>query len=184
MKDRLSKVEMENTQLREENGMYKGRCTNLARDVEMHYNEMHKLNDNTNHHASQNKILNERVGSLEKDVEEMRLARNSAQEEARRLSQANEVIEKELILYRTKQIKAEGDSHSSNATVARLQSQLNGKQNDVDLMLQAKTEMERALKEARQEILKAEKSRDDVYKQLVSNKENLDIMTNEQMILS
>ena len=51
-------------------------------------------------------------------------------------------------------------------------------------MLQAKTEMERALKEARQEILKAEKSRDDVYKQLVSNKENLDIMTNEQMILS
>ena len=120
MKDRLSKVEMENTQLREENGMYKGRCTNLARDVEMHYNEMHKLNDNTNHHASQNKILNERVGSLEKDVEEMRLARNSAQEEARRLSQANEVIEKELIMYRTKQIKAEGDSHSSNATVARL----------------------------------------------------------------
>ena len=87
-------------------------------------------------------------------------------------------------MYRTKQIKAEGDSHSSNATVARLQSQLNGKQNDVDLMLQAKTEMERALKEARQEILKAEKSRDDVYKQLVSNKENLDIMTNEQMILS
>ena len=51
-------------------------------------------------------------------------------------------------------------------------------------MLQAKNEMERALKEARQEILKAEKSRDDVYKQLVSNKENLDIMTNEQMILS
>ena len=52
MKDRLSKVEMENTQLREEIGMYKGRCTNLARDVEMHYNEMHKLNDNTNHHAA------------------------------------------------------------------------------------------------------------------------------------
>ena len=51
-------------------------------------------------------------------------------------------------------------------------------------MMQAKNEMERALKEARQEILKAEKSRDDVYKQLVSNKENLDIMTNEQMILS
>ena len=122
MKDRLSKVEMENTQLREEIGMYKGRCTNLARDVEMHYNEMHKLNDNTNHHAAQNKILNERVGSLEKDVEEMRMARNTAQEEARRLSQANEVIEKELILYRTKQIKAEGDSHSSNATVSRLQS--------------------------------------------------------------
>ena len=58
--------------------MYKGRCTNLARDVEMHYNEMHKLNDNTNHHSQQNKILNERVGSLEHDIEEMRISRNNA----------------------------------------------------------------------------------------------------------
>ena len=87
-------------------------------------------------------------------------------------------------MFRTKQIKAEGDSHSSNATVTRLQTQLNGKQNDLDLMLQAKLELEKALKAARQETINAEKSRDDIYKQLVSNKENLDIMTNEQMILS
>ena len=78
MKEQLSKVELENAQLREENAMYKGRCTNLARDVEMHYNEMHKLNDNTNHHSQQNKILNERVGSLEHDIEEMRISRNNA----------------------------------------------------------------------------------------------------------
>ena len=65
--------------------MYKGRCTNLARDVEMHYNEMHKLNDNTNHHSQQNKILNDRVNNLEHDVEEMRISRNNAQEEVRRL---------------------------------------------------------------------------------------------------
>ena len=45
VKDRLGQLEMENSQLREEIGMYKGRCTNLARDVEMHYNEMHKLNN-------------------------------------------------------------------------------------------------------------------------------------------
>ena len=120
MKERLGKVEMENAQLREEVGMYKGRCQNLARDVEMHYNEMHKLNNDTSHHSQQNKILHERVAGLEKDIESMRLARNDAQEEARRISQQNEVIEKELIMYRTKQIKAEGDSHSSNATVARL----------------------------------------------------------------
>ena len=82
--------------------MYKGRCTNLARDVEMHYNEMHKLNDNTNHHSQQNKILNERVGSLEHDIEEMRISRNNAQEEVRRLAQSNETLEKELILFRTK----------------------------------------------------------------------------------
>ena len=78
MKEQLSRVELENSQLREEIGMYKGRCTNLARDVEMHYNEMHKLNDNTNHHSQQNKILNERVSSLEHDVEEMRISRNNA----------------------------------------------------------------------------------------------------------
>ena len=44
-KDRLGQLEMENAQLREENNVYKGICTNLARDVEMHYNEMHRLNN-------------------------------------------------------------------------------------------------------------------------------------------
>ena len=48
----------------------------------------------------------------------------------------------------------------------------------------SKMELEKALKDSRQETLSAQKSRDDIYKQLVSNKENLDIMTNEQMILS
>lgn len=46
VKDRVGQLEMENAQLREETSIYKGRCTNLARDVEMHYNEMHKLNNN------------------------------------------------------------------------------------------------------------------------------------------
>ncbi len=43
----------------------------------------------------------------------------------------------------------------------------------------AKTEMERLLKESREEVLRLEKSRDEVYKQMVSTKENLDIMINE-----
>lgn len=47
IKDRIGQLEMENSQLREEIGVYKGRCTNLARDVELHYNEMHKLNNNS-----------------------------------------------------------------------------------------------------------------------------------------
>ena len=44
--------------------------------------------------------------------------------------------------------------------------------------------MERLLKQSQDEVLKLEKSRDDVYKQMVSTKENLDIMINEQKILS
>ncbi len=114
----------------------------------------------------------------------MRKQRNEAQEEARRISHQAEILEKELIGFRTKQLKAEGDSHSSSATVQRLQSQLNGKMNDCNLLSVAKNEMERLLRESQEEIIKLEKSRDDVYKQLVSTKENLDIMVNEQKILS
>ena len=56
-------------------------------------------------------------------------------------------MEKELIGYRTKQLKAEGDNHSSSATIQRLQSQLNGKMNDCNLFKTAKDEMERLYKE-------------------------------------
>ncbi len=56
--------------------------------------------------------------------------------------------------------------------------------NDCNLLTTAKTEMERLLKESREEVLRLEKSRDEVYKQMVSTKENLDIMINEQTILS
>ena len=175
---------MENVQLREEVGIYKGRCTNLARDVELHYNEMHKLNNDSNHSSKQLQIMHERVQNLEQDVEVMRQQRNEAQEDTRRLTQQNEILEKELITFRTKSLKAEGDNQSSNATVGRLQGQLNGKDNDIRLLMQAKGELERLLQQAKQEALTAESGRDDVYKQLVSTKENLDIMINEQKILS
>ena len=56
--------------------------------------------------------------------------------------------------------------------------------NDCNLLSSAKTEMERLYKEAREEVITLEKSRDDVYKQMVSTKENLEIMINEQKILS
>ena len=170
---------MENAQLREELSITKGRCTNLARDVEMHYNEMHKLNNDQSTAGQQVRILQDRTQSLELDVETMREQRNEAQEEARRIAHSNEILEKELIGFRTKQLKAEGDCHSSSATVQRLQSQLNGKMNDCNLLVTAKTEMERLLKESRSEVIRLEQSRDEVYKQMVSTKENLDIMINE-----
>ena len=56
--------------------------------------------------------------------------------------------------------------------------------NDCNLLIVAKNEMERLLRESQEEVIKLEKSRDDVYKQLVCTKENLDIMINEQKILS
>ena len=114
----------------------------------------------------------------------MRQQRNEAQEDSRRITQQNEILEKELITFRTKSLKAEGDQHSSSATIGRLQGQLNGKDNDIKLLMTAKMEMERLLTQAKDETLKAEQGRDDVYRQLVSTKENLDIMINEQKILS
>ena len=65
--------------------------------------------------------MQERATNLEQDVEVMRSQRNEAQEEARRIGHQNEVLEKELIGFRTKQLKAEGDNHSSSATIQRLQ---------------------------------------------------------------
>lgn len=38
-------MQVEKAQLIEENSVVKGRCTNLVRDAEMHYNEMHRLNN-------------------------------------------------------------------------------------------------------------------------------------------
>ena len=175
---------MEAVQLREEISVYKGRCSNLARDVEMHYNEMHKLNNDSSSAGQQVRILQDRTQSLELDVETMRRISNEAQEEAHRIANQNQILEKELIGFRTKQLKAEGDSNSSSATVQRLQSQLNGKMNDCNLLSTAKAEMERLYKVSQEEVIKLEKSRDEIYKQMVSTKENLDIMVNEQAMLS
>lgn len=150
----------------------------------MHYNEMHKLNHGSNAANEHNKILQERVKVFEQDIEFLRESRNEAQQKAREVTQANEILEKELIVYRTKNLKAEGDSHSSSATLIRLQTQLNGKSNDVDLLMHARTELEKALKTAKQKTIDVEKRSDELYRQLISTKENLDILTNEQKILS
>lgn len=44
--------------------------------------------------------------------------------------------------------------------------------------------MERLYKASQEEVIKLERSRDEIYKQMVSTKENLDIMVNEQAMLS
>jgi hypothetical protein len=81
---------------------------------------MHKLNSGHSAATEHNKILQERVKVLEQDCEYLRQGRNEAQQQSHQLKQANEILEKELIVYRTKSLKAEGDSHSSGATITRL----------------------------------------------------------------
>lgn len=52
------------------------------------------------------------------------------------------------------------------------------------MLLHARTELEKALKKTKQETIEVEKRSDDLYRTLISTKENLDILTNEQKILS
>ena len=40
-------------------------------------------------------------------------------------------------------MKAEGDQHSSSATIGRLQATMHGKDNDIKVLMSAKTEMEK-----------------------------------------
>ena len=48
------------------------------------------------------------------------------------------------------------------------------------MLMHARTELEKAVKTAKQETIDVEKRCDEMYRQLVSTKENLDILTNEQ----
>ena len=78
---------------------------------------MHRLNNDQSSAGQQVRILQERSAGLEQDVEQMRLQRNEAQEEARKVAHHNEILERELIGFKTKQLKAEGDNTSSSATI-------------------------------------------------------------------
>ena len=114
----------------------------------------------------------------------MRQQRNEAQSQATRLTQQVEILEKELIQLKTFQMKAQGDSSSQNATTQRLAAQLNGKQNDIDLLTQQRSKLQEDVNQQRQLVTESEKRYQDLYHQLVQTKQNLDILTNEQQILS
>lgn len=66
----------------------------------------------------------------------------------------------------------------------RLNVQLQSQKNDYELMFKQKLELEKIIKELKQELLDSEKSVQDHYNQLISTKENFQILHNEQKLLS
>ena len=70
--------------MKDENSIYKGRCTSLARDIELHYNQMHRIKGDESAASEQTKILQERVRNLEDDFEQMRQQKNEAQLEVKK----------------------------------------------------------------------------------------------------
>lgn len=61
---------------------------------------------------------------------------------------------------------------------------MNGAKSDLELMMIQKGELEKVIKSQKNEILEAEKKAQDYYNQLLSTKENFQILHNEQKLLS
>jgi len=58
------------------------------------------------------------------------------------------------------------------------------KQNDLDLLLRSKEELEKVIKDVKSEALESEKKASDYYQQLLRVNENFHILQNEQKLLS
>ena len=83
-----------------------------------------------------------------------------------------ERLQEEMRRLNSDAFRNQSESQSSSATVGRLQSQINGYKNDLELMLTQKSELEKVTKSQKQEVLDAEKKSQDFYEQLLSTKEN------------
>jgi len=63
--------------------------------------------------------------------------------------------------------------------VNRLNTQLHGKDNDVRLLMSQRQELEKMIQSAKSETLEVENRAEDYRRQLMSTKENLDILHSE-----
>ena len=125
-----------------------------------------------------------RVAELEEELAKTREEKTDQTFEIRRLANEKDKLEAKLKEVQTESVKNQGNSQTSSATVGRLQSQLQGQKNDHELMMTQKTELEKVIKAQKHEILDAEKKSQDYYAQLLSTKENFQILHNEQKLLS
>lgn len=81
-------------------------------------------------------------------------------------------------------MKAQGEAQSAQATAQRLQTQVNGKLGDVEVLARQKEELEKMLRQTKEESLETEKKAGDYYQQLIRTGENFAILQNEQKLLS
>lgn len=68
-----------------------------------------------------------------------------------------------MLQLRTKNMQVEGANNSGTATVARLNAQLQGKTNDIELLMSQRRELEKALENSKKESLEAEKRADERF---------------------
>lgn len=174
----------ESRTLREENSLYRGRCANLQRDIEMQGGAMSKLGSDAGTLGEQIELYKNRASRLEDELARVSEERTDYIFDVKRLTTEKGKLEEELQKVRTETVRALGDSQASGATLSRLQAQLAGQKGDYDLMMIQKGELEKVIKAQKGDVIEAEKKSQDLYSQLLSTKENFQILHNEQKILS
>ena len=134
---------MDLERVKEECNQYRGKCSNLQRDIQVSQSYLQKMSTDTNSVNEQQSYLKDRVRNLEGDLERALREKTDAVCEVRRLTTAKEQLEKQLSDLKITQMQAKGDSQTVGATAHRLQATLQGKQQDIDLLMRSKEELEK-----------------------------------------
>lgn len=137
----------------EELTIYKGRCANLQRDINLSSEAMSKLNLDQGSLGDQLNQYKNRVNQLEDQLVDVQREKNEHFYEVRRLQQEAEKMDATYKKLQTDTFKSQTDQHTSSATIQRLQTQLNTTQNDLKLMKGQKEELEKVIKRQKEEVL-------------------------------
>jgi chromosome segregation ATPase len=124
---------------------------------------MQQTQTSNSQQSEQFAYLKERVRGLEGDLEKALREKTDAACEVRRLTALQEGLEREMKELRVKEMSQKGDSQTVSATAQRLQSQLQGKQGDIELLMRAKEELEKLVQVCKKEAIDSEKKAAEYY---------------------
>jgi hypothetical protein len=83
--------------------------------------------------------------------------------EVKKLTNEKERVEKKLMELNSEQLKNQGSQHTSTATINRLNTQINGMQSDMEVVILAKKEMEKIVEQQKNELTDAERKSTEYY---------------------
>ncbi len=98
---------MEN--MKEECNILKGKCVNMARDMEFSQNYMNKVSEDSSSHAEQYNHLRNRVSQLEQDLDQAIKDKNDSNYEVSRLAKEKEELTSKLMKSESDGLKIKGE---------------------------------------------------------------------------
>ena len=135
MKSDLDRQDDDIYKLREEINLYKGRCSNLQRDIELQGSAMNKLSNDSGGLGEQLNLYKDRISQLEDELSRTKEEKTDQVYEIRRLTGEKEKLEDKFKTLQSETIKNQGESQTSGATINRHQAQMSGTKNDLELMM-------------------------------------------------